>query len=53
MADAIEEIQRRSRGVYGKRCIRAALLEEHEMIVNHKLVEPIMRERGIEPVASR
>ena len=47
VADAIEEIHRRSRGVYGKRRIRAALLEEHEMIVNHKLVEAIMRERGM------
>jgi hypothetical protein len=46
VADAIEEIHRRSRGVYGKRRIRAALLEEHEMIVNHKLIEAIMRERA-------
>ncbi|HWO66253.1 MAG TPA: IS3 family transposase [Umezawaea sp.] len=29
--------------MYGKRRISAALLEEHEMIVNHKLVEAIMR----------
>jgi helix-turn-helix protein len=47
VADAIEEIHRRSRGVYGKRRVRPALLEEHEMIVNHKLVEAIMRERGM------
>lgn len=33
--------------VYGKRRIRAALLEEYEMIVNIKLVGSIMRERGL------
>lgn len=47
VADAIEEIHRRSRGVYGKRRIRATLLVEYDMIVNHKLIESIMRERGL------
>ncbi|MFE3281331.1 IS3 family transposase [Nocardia sp. NPDC059239] len=47
VADAIEEIHCRSRGIYGKRRIRAALLVEHDMIVNLKLVEAIMRERGL------
>nr|WP_246002692.1 transposase [Allorhizocola rhizosphaerae] len=47
VADAIGKIHQRSRGVYGKRRIRAALLEEHQMIVNIKLIESIMRERGL------
>jgi len=47
VADEIENIHRRSRRVYGKRRIRAALLEEHEMIVNLKLIGAIMRERGL------
>ncbi|MEV7232195.1 IS3 family transposase [Polymorphospora sp. NPDC051019] len=45
VADEIKKIHQHSRGAYGKRRIRAALLEEHEMIVNHKLVAAIMRER--------
>ncbi|MGW4284956.1 transposase, partial [Nocardia sp. NPDC004750] len=36
-----------SRGTYGKRRIKAALLAECEMIVNHKLVASIMAERGL------
>lgn len=47
IADEIEKIHRRSRGIYGKRRIRAALLEECGMIVNLKLVAAIMRERGL------
>ncbi len=47
VADAIGKIHQRSRGVYGKRRIRAALLEEHEMIVNLKLIGSIMREKGL------
>ncbi|GAA5192494.1 IS3 family transposase [Rugosimonospora acidiphila] len=47
VADAIEEIHQRSRGTYGKRRIRAALLEEHDMVVNLKLVGALMRERGL------
>jgi putative transposase len=47
VADAIEDIHRRSRGVYGKRRIRAALLADYDMVVNHKVVEAIMRERGL------
>jgi putative transposase len=47
VADEITAIHRRSRGVYGKRRIRAALLDECEMVVNLKLVEAVMRERGL------
>jgi putative transposase len=47
VADAAVKIHAASRGVYGKRRIRAALLEEHDMIVNLKLVEAIMQERGL------
>jgi transposase InsO family protein len=47
VADAIARIHQASRATYGKRRIRAALLDEHEMIVNHKLVAAIMTELGI------
>ncbi|MGW5105989.1 DDE-type integrase/transposase/recombinase [Nocardia sp. NPDC004123] len=53
VADAIEEIHRRSRGIYRKRRIRAALLVEHDMIVNLKLVEAIVRERGLSGLPRR
>lgn len=53
VADAVEEIHRRSRGTYGKRRIRATLLAEHDMIVNLKLVEAIMRERGLSGLPRR
>ncbi|MCC3332305.1 IS3 family transposase [Nocardia abscessus] len=47
VADEICRIHAHSRGTYGKRRIKAALLAECEMIVNHKLVASIMSERGI------
>jgi putative transposase len=53
IAGEIEKIHRNSRGVYGKRRIRAALLEEHDMMVNHKLVAAIMRERGLSGLPRR
>jgi transposase InsO family protein len=46
-------IHRESRGVYGERRIRAALLEESEMIVNHKLVASIMAEQGLQGLPRR
>jgi hypothetical protein len=42
VASEIEEIHQRSRGTYGKRRVRAVLLDEHEIIVNLKLVSGIM-----------
>ncbi|MGY1901282.1 MULTISPECIES: IS3 family transposase [Nocardia] len=47
VADEISRIHAQSRGTYGKRRIKAALLAECEMIVNHKLVASIMAERGL------
>ena len=47
VADEISRIHTQSRGTYGKRRIKAALLAECEMIVNHKLVASIMAERGL------
>ena len=47
VADTITEIHQRSRGTYGGRRIRAALLAEFEMNVNLKLVRAIMIEQGI------
>ncbi|NMM92119.1 transposase [Rhodococcus sp. SRB_17] len=47
VADTIEKIHQRSRGTYGKRRIRAELLDTYEMNVNHKLVSAIMTELGI------
>ncbi|MFI5541897.1 transposase [Nocardia sp. NPDC051929] len=38
VADEISRINARSRGTYGKRRIKAALLAQCEVIVNHKLV---------------
>ncbi|MGK8505274.1 transposase [Nocardia asiatica] len=45
VAYEISRIHARSRGTYGKRRIKAALLAECEMIVNHKLVASIMTDR--------
>src|SRR3954468_3503703 len=42
VADTITEIHQRSRGTYGRRRVRAALLADYEMNVNHKLVNSIM-----------
>lgn len=43
VADTITEIHQRSRGTYGRRRIRAALLADYEMNVNHKLNQPGFR----------
>ncbi|MCA2277184.1 transposase [Mycobacterium intracellulare] len=47
MADTITEIHQRSRGTYGGRRIRAALLADYDMNVNLKLVRSIMGEHGL------
>lgn len=47
VADTITEIHVRSRGTYGRRRIRAALLADYEMNVNHKVVNAIMSEHGL------
>ena len=47
MADTITEIHQRSRGTYGRRRVRAALLADYEMNVNLKLVNSIMTESGL------
>ncbi len=47
VADTITEIHLRSRGTYGRKRVRAALLADYEMNVNHKLVNSIMSERGL------
>lgn len=41
------KIHQRSRGTYGKRRIRAELLDTYDMNVDHKLVSAIMTELGI------
>jgi putative transposase len=47
VADTITEIHQRSRGTYGGRRIRAALLADYDMNVNLKLVRSIMTEHGL------
>lgn len=47
MADTITEIHQRSRGTYGRRRVRAALLADYDMNVNLKLVGSIMTEHGL------
>jgi putative transposase len=47
VADTVTEIHQRSRGTYGGRRIRAALLADYEMIVNLKLIRSIMSEHGL------
>ena len=47
VADTITEIHQRSRGTYGRRRVRAALLADYEMNVNLKLVDSIMSEHGL------
>jgi putative transposase len=47
VADTIAEIHQRSRGTYGGRRIRAALLGDYDMNVNLKLVRSIMVEHGL------
>lgn len=48
MADTITEIHQRSRGTYGRRRVRAALLADYDMNVNLKLVNSIMFEIGLQ-----
>src|SRR3984885_5132357 len=43
----VADIHKRSRGTYGMLRIRAALMREHDMVVNKKLILSIMRELGI------
>ena len=43
----VADIHKRSRGTYGMLRIRAALIREHDMVVNKKLILSIMRELGI------
>jgi putative transposase len=45
VADTISEIHQRSRGTYGRRRMRAALLAGYDMNVNLKLVNSIMTDR--------
>jgi putative transposase len=47
VADTITEIHQRSRGTYGRRRVRAALLADYDMNVNLKLVNSIMTESGL------
>jgi putative transposase len=47
VADTITEIYQRSRGTYGRKRVRAALLADYDMNVNHKLVNSIMSEHGL------
>ncbi|WP_240620171.1 IS3 family transposase [Peribacillus acanthi] len=43
----ILEIFQASRGTYGKKRIKAALLRQHGLIVNHKCISRIMRKYGL------
>lgn len=43
----VADIHKRSRGTYGMLRIRAALMREHDMVVNKKLILSFMRELGI------
>ena len=47
VADTITEIYQRSRGAYGRKRVRAALLADYDMNVNHKLANSIMFEHGL------
>jgi putative transposase len=47
VADTITEIHQRSRGTYGRRRVRAALMVDYDMNVNLKLVGSIMTEHGL------
>ena len=47
VADTITKIHQRSRGTYGHRRVRAALLGAYDMNVNLKLVKSIMTEHGL------
>jgi putative transposase len=47
VADTITEIHQRSRGTYGRRRVRAALLTDYDMNVDLKLLNSIMSEQGL------
>jgi putative transposase len=47
VADTITEIHQRSRGTYGRRRVRAALLADFDMNVNLKLVGSIVTEHDL------
>lgn len=47
LTDIISELHTRSRGIYGRRRIRAALAIERDLIVNMKLIVKIMRDLQI------
>jgi putative transposase len=47
VANTITKIHQRSRGTYGRRQVRAALLADYDMNVNLKLVNSIMSEQGL------
>jgi putative transposase len=43
----IHEVFQASRGTYGKKRIKAALLRQHGLIINHKCISRIMRKYGL------
>lgn len=47
LTDVIKELHYASRGTYGKRRMRAALLHERGLIVNGKLIAKLMQQAGI------
>lgn len=47
VSDTIIEIYQRFRGTYGRKRVRAALLADYDMNVDHKLVHSIMSEQGL------
>jgi putative transposase len=53
LTDVIAEIHAASRGTYGVRRVRAALLYERGLIVNRKLIRKIMGEAGLAGLPSR
>ncbi|MEV2226528.1 IS3 family transposase [Nocardia vinacea] len=53
VADEIAKLHHRSRGTYGRRRIRAALMSEFDMVVNHKLVNSIMGELSLSGLPRR
>jgi transposase-like protein len=53
LTDVIAEIHAASRGTYGVRRVRAALLYERGLVVNRKLIRKIMGEAGLAGLPSR
>ena len=53
LAVDIEAVHRASRFTYGVRRVHAALLHEHGMVVNHKLVARIMTDLGLHGLPRR